>query len=124
VISPARWRIQRSEFWHPADRLVAKLSAIDGLRRRHGMPRLVQVNCDAIDDEPWAADLLSLHALRTVEHCLRHGATALTFQELLAEPHLLPVVDRAAADAGPSVAEILLRLDPRTPAAESTVSRQ
>lgn len=109
ILSPAQWRLDRREFWHPGDRLPDKLAALDRIRRGHRLPRLVSASASA-HDEPLAVDLSSLHGLRALERLLQRDASALELAELFAEPEQLTVHDEAAADGGPSVAELLLRL--------------
>ena len=109
VLSPAQWRLDRSEFWRPGDHLADRLAALDRLRRRRRIPRLVSVAVHA-DGEPLAVDLSSLHGLRALERLVHRGASALLMAELFAEPDRLAVHDEADAGGGPSVAELLLRL--------------
>jgi hypothetical protein len=121
ILTPAQWRIDRSELWHRGDQLTGKVTALASLRHRRRLPRLVSVAVH-VHGEPLAVDLCSLHGLRALERLVERGAPALLVRELLAEPDRLPVQDEAAAAGQPSVAELLLRLPAGTPAAPVTAA--
>jgi hypothetical protein len=111
VVTPAQWRVDRSELWDPADRLGNRLAALERLRRRRRLPRLVSVAAE-VHDEPVAVDLCSLPGLRVLDRHAQRGAASLLVRELFADPDQVPVAD-GADDAGPPaghVAELLLRL--------------
>jgi len=109
VVTPAQWRIPAGSLWRADDRLVDRYAALERLRRRHRLPRVVQVATDP-HAEPLTVDLVSPHGLRALDRIVQRGADTVLVRELPADPDRLPVHDEATG-AG-CVAELLLRLAP------------
>lgn len=114
ILTPAQWRVRLAELWHTTDRVTDKLIALQRLRRRHRMPRLVTVVAD-VHHDPIAVDLDSILGLRVFDRFIQQGRPVLLVRELLAEPDRLPVIDEAAGGRA-CLAELLLRLPVATPA--------
>jgi hypothetical protein len=98
VVAPAQWRVDRSELGDPGERLSHRLAALERLRRRRGLPRLVSV-ATGVPDEPVTVDLCALPGLRALERLAARATAPLFVCELFADPDGY-------------VAELVLRLNP------------
>jgi hypothetical protein len=98
VVAPAQWRVDRSELGEPGDRLANRLAALERLRRRRGLPRLVNVTT-GVPEEPVTVDLCALPGLRALDSLAARGTEPLLVRELFAGP-------------GGYVVELVLRLNP------------
>jgi hypothetical protein len=104
IVSPAQWRLDASDGWDVDDPLLSKITSLDRLRARLGLPRWISV-APTSGEATTSCDLESLHAIRAFERALGSGPVVAT--EIVPAPDQLLVVDSAG---DPMEAQVQLRL--------------
>ncbi|HEX5886527.1 MAG TPA: lantibiotic dehydratase [Pyrinomonadaceae bacterium] len=107
VISPAQWRVSPEHLWDMHSPATAKLRALIRLRNRYSLPRWVCLD-RGDDTPPVPCDLESIHAIRTIERCMK-GSAPVNVIEMLPAPDQFSVVDRAHDSGDRLAAQFQLR---------------